>query len=350
MPNPICQNWDENVCKITFDKSDKPEKQGGFFCITGKVRNVNASNCDLPHLRLNVTFLDVQGKPLEVGVLGEDVKDPNERGNVIHVTDRAISPNETVPFKFEGIWDDRINKVVIKTRPKGLKTLAFAPSIPEGLILKKVNTWQDEISLGGVTAVIQRGDIILDAGPAQGVSKVFCEMITNVTNSPYHHAMLYDCSWNVVHATWPEVESNSLENLYLNRPDAVLTWVRPKFKSGKAVTESDAKKTLKFALDQKGHDYDMIANAGFLFRADGLPGVPAEMEKLFQNRDWLNNQEKWFCSELASGAWWYGAKLELVEDMLQKDFLSPADIYTSVYHDIVCTLMIKGGKAELHIK
>lgn len=350
MHYPICENWDENVCEIKLDKGAKPEKQGNFFRVQGSVKNVHADNCNLPHIRLDVSFFDKKGKPLDVGVLGEEEENVNLRGNVVHVSDRAISPNETTFFKFEGIWNDMIEKVEVKTHPKEERLLLLVPSVPAGLELTPINSWQDRISFEGKSAVIQRGDIVLDAGPAQGVIRVFSAMIAMVTNCPYHHAMVYDCGWNVVHATWPKVERNSLENLYLNQQDAVLTWVRPKYKNGKAVTEADAKKALAFASKQIGCDYDIIANAGFLFRADGLPGMPLEIEKLFQERNWLADHSKWHCSELAGGAWWLGAGLELVEDMRQKDFLSPADIYTSLYHDIVCSFVIKDGKAKLYTK
>ncbi len=351
MHYPICENWDENVCEIKIDKGDKPEKQGNFFRVSGSVRNAHADNCNLPHLRLDVSFLDNKGKPLDVGVLGEEVENPNLRGNVIHVSDRAVSPDETTSFKFEGIWNDKIEKVEVKTRPKIAEALELlAASRPKGLELAKINPWQDKISLAGKSAVIQRGDIVLDAGPAQGIVKVFSAMIAMVTNSPYHHAMLYDCDWKVVHATWPKVERNSLESLYLNQPDAVLTWVRPKFKDGRAVTKAEAKKALAFAAKQIGRDYDVIANVGFLLRSDGLPGMPLDIEKLFQERNWLADHSKWHCSELAGGAWSLTVGLDLVEDMTQKDFLSPADIYTSLYHDIVCSLVIKDGKAKLYTK
>lgn len=351
MHYPICDNWDEDVCNIKLEKGDKPLKQGDFFKVSGTVRNVHADKCNLPHLRLNVTFLDSHGEPLEVGVLGEEEEEPNLRGNVIHVSDREVSPDEATDFKFEGIWNDKISTVEVKTRPKiAEKPLLLAASRPAGLELKAINSWQDIISLDGKSATIQRGDIVLDAGPAQGVIKVFSAMIAMVTNSPYHHAMLYDCGWNVVHATWPKVERNSLENLYLNQPDAVLTWARPRFNDARQVTEANAKKALAFASKQIGCDYDLIANAGFLFRADGLPGMPLAIEKLFQDRNWLADHKKWHCSELAAGAWWLGAGLELVKDMRQKDFLSPADIYTSLYHDVVCTLIIKDGKPRLYTK
>jgi hypothetical protein len=184
-------------------------------------------------------------------------------------------------------------------------------------------------------------------------------MIRLVTENPYHHAMFYDHNWRVVHATWPHVQSNYLQCLYLQKPEVTLTWVRPKYhkldkKTGKItytkVKSADASKGLAFAERQIGDHYDLIGNVGFLFRADGLPDMPPELRKIFQNRDWLSDRDKWFCSELASGAWWLGAGLELVDDMRQKDFLSPADIYNSLYHDVVCTLQITNGKASFYTK
>lgn len=350
MHHPICENWDSDACEIKLDNGDKPEKLGKYFRISGTAKNVHEQNCKLPHLRLDVEFLDAKGKSLELGVLGEEVDDPNAYGCIIHVSDRAVSPGETAKFKLEGLWNDKIKKVNVKTRPKVEPHKDIPPSVPEELKFEKLNSWQDEISLGSKSAIIQRGDILLDAGPAEGVISVFSAMIAIITNSPYHHAMVYDCDWNVVHATWPKVERNTLEKLYLNMPEAVLSWVRPKYRDAKPVTESDADKALEFASKQIGCDYDLIANAGFLFRADGLPEMPVEIEKIFQNRNWLSDHKKWHCSELAAGAWWLGAGLELVEDMRQKDFLSPADIYTSHHHDVVCTLIIKNGRPRLYTK
>jgi len=225
------------------------------------------------------------------------------------------------------------------------------------LKLTPINDWQEELSLNGKKTLIQRGDIILDAGPVDGFVGIFTLMIRLVTESPYHHAMFYDHDWRVVHATWPHVQSNYLQCLYLQKPDLILSWVRPKFHKKEdgavktwPVTAADAAKALKFAEKQIGDHYDLIANAGFLFRADGLPGMPHELQELFQNRNWLASHDEWYCSELASAAWWFGAKLALVDDMQSKDFLSPADIYDSLYLDLVCTLIVENGEAVLYTK
>lgn len=349
MHHPICENWNSDACEIVLDNGEKPEKQGDYFRVSGTAKNTHELNCKLPHLRLNVEFFDSKGKNLDMGVLGEEVDDSANCGCIVHVSDRAVSPDETAQFKLEGLWNPKIKTVKVSTRPKVEPGTDVPPSVPDGLKIEPLNAWQDRITLGEKSAIVQRGDIVLDAGPAEGVISVFSAMIAIVTNSPYHHAMIYDCDWNVVHATWPVVERNTLKKLYLNMPDSILTWVRPKYPQ-RPVTQEDAAKALEFASKQIGLEYDLIANAGFLFRADGLPEMPKDLEKLFQNRNWLSKRKKWHCSELAAGAWWLGAGLELVKDMRQKDFLSPADIYTSHLHDMVATLIIRDGKPQLYTK
>ncbi len=228
---------------------------------------------------------------------------------------------------------------------------------PTDIRFTKINDWQEELSLGSKKAIIQRGDIVLDAGPGSAMINIFSLIIRLVTDNPYHHAMFYDEAGRVVHATWPTVESNYLQCLYLKAEDATLTWVRPKHHKKEddkmvytPVNAKEALDSLQFCEKQIGDHYDLIANAGFLFRADGLPCMPEELYRLFQNRNWLSRRDEWFCSELASAGWWNGANLALVDDMKQKDFLSPADIYDSLYVDAVCTLIIEKGEANLYVK
>ncbi|MBN2378363.1 hypothetical protein JXM67_00975 [candidate division WOR-3 bacterium] len=181
----------------------------------------------------------------------------------------------------------------------------------QDLKLAEINDWQETISLGSKSAMIQRGDIILDAGPTDGIVRVFTLIIQLVTENPYHHALVYDHNWRIVHATSPHVQSNFLQTLYFDRKEVTLTWARPKHHKRDRekietwpATMNEASDVIKFAEEQIGKDYDMRGNIGFLFRADGLPSTPPDLQTLFQNRDWLHKKDEWFCSELASGAWW----------------------------------------------
>jgi uncharacterized protein YycO len=216
---------------------------------------------------------------------------------------------------------------------------------------REINTWQDELRLGSKKAVIQRGDIIFIAGEnVTDITGVFGTAVTLVTNSPYYHMALYDHAGRFVHAGWPKVESRDLRTSYLKKTSVILTWGRPIHHDGSPVTEKEASEVIRFSEEQIGKPYDVLANLSFLLRSDGLPEVPPILHGLFQERNWLHDSRKWHCSELVGAAWFHGAGVSFVDDMKSKIYLSPADIYDSLYQDVVCTLKRRDGRFKLLTK
>ncbi len=217
--------------------------------------------------------------------------------------------------------------------------------------IRELNPWQDELRLGNRKAVIQRGDILFIAGEnVIDITGVFGAAVILVTNNSYYHMALYDHAWRFVHAGWPKVESRDLRSFYLAKSNVTLTWGRPCHPDARPVTEEEARKALDFAEKQIGKSYDVLSNLSFVLRADGLPEIPAFLCKLFQERNWLDDKDKWHCSELVGAAWYHGADVAFVNDMKNKTYLSPADIYDSLYQDVVCTLKIRDGKFKLLTK
>lgn len=217
--------------------------------------------------------------------------------------------------------------------------------------LREFNTWQDELILGSKKARIQRGDMIFVAGEnISDIVGVFGTAVTLVTHNPYYHMLLYDHAWRFVHAGWPKVESRDLRSFYLNKSNVILTWGRPRHHDGVAVNPEEARKVIAFCETEIGKPYDVMANLSFLLRMDGLPEIPPIVNKVFQDRNWLHDKNKWHCSELVGAAWYHGARVSFVEDMKSKTYLSPADIYDSLYHDVVCTLKVKDGRYSLLTK
>ncbi len=216
---------------------------------------------------------------------------------------------------------------------------------------REINHWQDELRLGTKRALIQRGDILFVAGEnVTDITGVFGTAVTLVTNSPYYHMGLYDHGGRFVHAGWPKVESRDLRTFYLKKTNVILTWGRPRHHDGSPVTEKEVSEVIRFSEEQIGKPYDVLANLSFLLRADGLPEVPVIMHKLFQERNWLQDSRKWHCSELVGAAWFKATGVSFVEDMKSKTYLSPADIYDSLYQDVVCTLKLRDGRFRLLTK
>jgi len=205
--------------------------------------------------------------------------------------------------------------------------------------LRGLNDWQDELRLGLKRAVIQRGDIMFVTGEnIADITGVFGTAVSLVTSNPYYHVALYDHAGRFVHAGWPKVEGQDIWSYYLQKPKVVLTWGRPRHRDGREVTKEEAAAALAFAEKQIGKSYDVLANLSFVFRADGLPELAPGLYKIFQDRNWLHDANKWHCSELVGAAWYHGAGVIFVEDMKSKTYLSPADIYDSLYLELVCTL------------
>jgi cell wall-associated NlpC family hydrolase len=216
---------------------------------------------------------------------------------------------------------------------------------------REINTWQDELRLGSKRAVIQRGDILFIGGEnVTDITGVFGTAVTLVTNSPYYHMAIYDHAGRFVHAGWPKVESRDLRVFYLKKSNGILTWGRPRHADGRPVTEEEASKVIAFAEEQIGKPYDVLANLSFLLRVDGLPEIPPFVHKLFQERNWLEDHNRWHCSELVGASWFKAAGVIFVEDMDSKSYLSPADIYDSLYQDVVCTLKLRDGRFKLLTK
>ncbi len=217
--------------------------------------------------------------------------------------------------------------------------------------IREINEWQDELRLGHKKALIQRGDIIFIAAEnITDITGVFGSAVILVTNNPYYHMAMYDHSWRFIHAGWPKVESRDLRSFYLTKQNVILTWGRPKHQDGRPVTEKEANSATAFAEEQIGKSYDVLANLSFVLRADGLAEIPPLVHKIFQDRNWLHDRDKWHCSELLGAAWYHAAEVVFVEDVKSKTYLSPADIYDSLYQDLVCTLKIRDGKPTLLTK
>lgn len=217
--------------------------------------------------------------------------------------------------------------------------------------IREINQWQDEIRMGRKRAVIQRGDILFIAGEnVSDVTGLFGSAVILITHNPYYHMGIYDHGWRFVHAGWPKVESRDLRSYYLKKSDVTITWGRPKHPDLSPVTPGEVRKALDFAEKQIGKSYDVLANLSFIFRADGLPEIPPVVKKIFQERNWLQDGKRWHCSELVGAAWFHGADVTFVKDMKNKTYLSPADIYDSLYQDLVCTLKKRDGKITLLTK
>jgi hypothetical protein len=217
--------------------------------------------------------------------------------------------------------------------------------------IREINTWRDELILGTKRAVIQRGDVVFVAGQdVNNIVGVFGAVVTLVTRNQYYHVLLYDHAWRFVHAGWPKVESQDIRGSYLKEADVSLTWGRPRHRDGQPISEEEAKKVIDFAEAEIGKPYDVLANLSFLLRMDGLPEIPPLVQKMFQDRNWLEDRNKWHCSELVGAAWFHGASISFVEDVKSKTYLSPADIYDSLYQDVVCTLKLRDGRFKLLTK
>lgn len=213
-------------------------------------------------------------------------------------------------------------------------------------------SWREHIVLGDRRALIQRGDVLLVAGQrVDELSEAFGALVTYFTRSVYYHAMVYDHAWNFWHAFQTHVFQTNVPDFFFKETDVALSWLRPRRRDGRPLTSSDTARVVDFCRRQNGKKYDLWANLGFLFRADGTMWIPACIRpilwRLFQDRNWLRNPNRWHCSELVAGAWLVGASVEFVEGMQQKIFVSPADIYDSLYTELVCTLKISGGAFQL---
>jgi hypothetical protein len=212
--------------------------------------------------------------------------------------------------------------------------------------------WREYIVLGDRRALIQRGDVMLLTGQrVDEISELFAAAVTYFTRSVYYHAMVYDHDWRFWHAFETRVFRAAVPGFFFNETEVALSWLRPRRRDGRPLTRADTARVVNFCRRQNGKKYDLWANAAFLFRADGMMWIPARIRpilwRLFQDRNWLRNPNRWHCSELAAAAWLVGAGVNFVDGMKQKIFVSPADIYDSIYTELVCTIKLSGGAFEL---
>jgi hypothetical protein len=339
----LCDQWNADACDITIDPPNL-KRVGDFFIVTGTA--TNKINCTLPHvmLRLMMHYKDPEREPM--------------LQDTFHVTDCALQPGESFKFKIEGEYEDEMDYVSIDVRPSDRSILPDTDqeespidSSVELPVLSPINDWQEKLSFAGKEAIIQRGDIVLIAGEnIDDLADLMASVVTMVTRSIYYHAIVYDHDWNFIHAFATEVFRDNIENFFFKRTNVTLTWLRPKHLDNSAATEDETQEVIEFATEQLGKPYDLLANVAFLLRADGLPGIPEFIQKLFQNRNWLHDKGKWHCSELAGASWYNTCGVQFVVDMKSKTYLSPADIYDSLFQDVVCTLKIVNGEFEMLTK
>jgi len=98
----FCDEWGPDACEIKIDPPDL-DVQGDFFVVRGRV--VNRLTCTLPHLQLRMIM---------------HYKDPDHppmRQGIYHITDRALPPGESCPFKIEGEYEDVMDHVEIDVWP-----------------------------------------------------------------------------------------------------------------------------------------------------------------------------------------------------------------------------------------
>jgi len=217
--------------------------------------------------------------------------------------------------------------------------------------LKPFNEWQEELSVGKKHTVIQRGDIVLVSGEdVSDIPGVVGAMVSVATRSHFYHAIIYDRGWRFIHAEIPKVESDNLDAAYFGKSKIALTWVRPRRPDSRPIPAADTGKVIQFAEEQIGKPYDFLATISFVMRSDGLAEIHLPLRKYFRYRNWLQDDDKWYCSELAGAAWYNGAGVIFVDETKNKTYLSPADIYDSLYQDVVCTLKVHEGKFILLTK
>jgi len=98
----FCDEWGPDACEIEID-SQKLDVLGDFFVVRGRV--VNRLACTLPHLQLRMVMHY------------KDHDHPPMRQGIYHITDRALEPGESCPFKIEGEYDDGMHHVEIDVWP-----------------------------------------------------------------------------------------------------------------------------------------------------------------------------------------------------------------------------------------
>jgi len=382
----LCEQWTNSDFKITCEPS-RLQREGDFFLLTGRIEIRDKSrlrNCYFSHpmIRLIVHYTDGQT--------------PREQ-DVFHITDREFHFGESCRFRFEGEYADNMDLDCFKLEvlssseePKPEQSIA----VSDGLKLEPVSDFQDKISLGDKSALIQQGDIILvDRPTPKNIFSIFDTSVRFVTRSKYHHALLYDHSWQAWHAVEPQAAHADLRQLYFGDNDLTLTWLRPLNPlTGVEATEKDSRIAVKFAEDVTDRKtiYDIWANLAFILRADGRHFSTEMFGFLMKKASWfwrviwklvgsrlrwksrkynkqnrMEDPSKYHCSELVAAAWhkvmagentsqessvqtpkWRN-RFRFVDNMINCTYVSPADIFDSSYTKTVCTLKIENGKPQL---
>jgi hypothetical protein len=327
----ICKQWDGRACRID---DLNLQQDGDFYVVTGKATNV--IQYSLPHLELRLSFYDTDRRL----ILKRD----------FHVTNRVLVPRQTCRFKFEGEWRPGMSSVQAEVCPYPSKR-DINIDIPSPIHIRELNPYQDELIVGSKRSTIQKGDLIfVRADDLSDITIAFGGLVRLVTRSPFYHMVVYDHGGRFVHAGWPKVEDGSLWDYFLRKPNLVLSWGRCLYRDGREVTGIDGDKAVSFIEAQMGKRYDLLANLSFLFRSDGIPNTPYSLRKVFQSKNHFNHRRRWGCSEIVGAAWYFAAGIVFVENMADKTYVSPADIYDSLYCRQICQLKILEGVPSLLVK
>ncbi len=327
----LCKLWDENACRVedlTFRRT------GDFFVVRGRV--TNTLDCTIPHPELRLELFDAFKKLIYT--------------KVFHIVKRRFGPGETCEFKFEDEWRKGSARARVVTNPSNSsREIRVAP--PPHLAINELNEWQDELVCGTKHAVIQKGDMVFaSVSEVTEPPLVFGSIVQLVTRSPYYHMVMYDHGGRFVHAGWPRVEARDICQYYFKRPNTVLAWGRPRTPGGRSPEPGEASQAVAFLEKRIGKPYDILGNLPFIFRADGLARVPFFLRKMTQDRSTAAEKRNWQCSEIVAAAWYNAAHVSFVENMHDRTYLSPADIYESTNTDIVCILRLNNGGTTLLVK
>lgn len=327
----IAQDWDTRACRI---EGLSLKKDGDFFIVSGSVTNLTGKI--LPHLQLRLAILDKQGRVM----LRDD----------FHLTDHMLAPGSSAPFRLEGEWREGMCKVQVVVCPHNSKRdISISPSVH--IRIRELDSLTDELAVGEKRSVIQKGDIVFArADDVTDETMIFGSIVRYVTRSPFYHMVLYDHAGRFVHAGWPRVENNSLWVYFLPKPNITLCWGRPLYPDGRQVGAGEGARAIAYARTQIGKRYDIGANIPFVFRDDGLRKTPGFIRRMFRFRNRMRNLRRWQCSGIIAAAWFHASGITFTDNVKDIIYLSPADMYESIYCRQICTLKIVDGKPRLLTK
>ncbi|GEM_PF-1552888 len=328
---PIAKQWDSRACRIS---NPVLEKDGDFFIVKGKVMNI--TSYALPHLQLRVSIYSAENRLL----LRDD----------FHLSDRKLLPGRPADFKLEGEWREGMSRVRVDVCPHPSK---FNPNIaPSSRIkIREIDSYRDELILGEKRMSLQTGDLVfVKADDVTDETILFGGIVKLLTRSPFYHMIIYDHGGRFVHAGWPKVEVNNLWRIFLRKPNISLFWGRPLHHNGREVAAEEGARAVAFAKREIGKRYDIGANISYLFRSDGMQKTPMILRKVFDNNNYFRNRRRWQCSGIVCAAWYDAAGILFGDNINDITYLSPADIYESIYCKLLCTLEIIHGEARLLTK